>query len=137
VLTVWQPIAQILVRSPTGLGPMAGLVNMEETDAASRKEAERHAAEGAELARRAGLTAAPRTCSQETTTAAAILSEADALGASAIVVGSRGLTGLKSLLLGSVSHGIIQHADRTVVVAPSPEVAASRRRARHVLQESD
>jgi nucleotide-binding universal stress UspA family protein len=32
--------------------------------------------------------------------------------ANAIVVGSRGLTGIKSLLLGSVSHGLVQHADR-------------------------
>jgi nucleotide-binding universal stress UspA family protein len=47
----------------------------------------------------------------------------------AIVMGSRGLTGVKSLLLGSVSHELIQHADRTVVVVPSPEVAGSRARA--------
>jgi hypothetical protein len=36
---------------------------------------------------------------------------------------------VKSLLLGSVSHEVIQHADRPVVVVPSDEVAASRARA--------
>ncbi|HEX5194349.1 MAG TPA: hypothetical protein VFW09_16240 [Solirubrobacteraceae bacterium] len=39
-----------------------------------------------------------------------------------------------SLLLGSVSHAVLQHADRTVVVAPSPSVAQRRhaRRGEHV-----
>lgn len=46
--------------------------------------------------------------------------EADRIDASAILMGSRGLTGFKSVLLGSVSHGVIQHADRTVIVVPSP-----------------
>jgi nucleotide-binding universal stress UspA family protein len=41
-------------------------------------------------------------------------------------MGSRGLTGVKSLLLGSVSHEVVQHAGRTVVVVPSSEVAKSR-----------
>jgi nucleotide-binding universal stress UspA family protein len=42
------------------------------------------------------------------------------VGAGAIVIGSRGLTGVKSLLLGSVSHEVIRHADGTVVVVPWP-----------------
>ena len=46
-------------------------------------------------------------------------------------MGSRGLTGVKSLLLGSVSHEVIQHADRTVVVVPSPHVAESRAKEIH------
>jgi nucleotide-binding universal stress UspA family protein len=126
VLTVWPPFAHILASTPTGLGPMAGLANMEDIDDASRKQAERRAAEGTELARKSGLDATPRTCSQETTTADAILTEAEAVGAEAIVMGSRGLTALKSLLLGSVSHAVIQHADRTVIVVPSPQVASAR-----------
>jgi nucleotide-binding universal stress UspA family protein len=87
------------------------MVDIEEIDAATRKSAEGRAEEGAALARAAGLDAQPRVCSQATTTAAAILSAADEVGASAIVIRSRGLTGRKSLLLGSVSHAVIQHAD--------------------------
>ena len=42
------------------------------------------------------------------------------------MLGSRGLTGIKSLLLGSVSHAVLQHADRPVLVIPSSEVAHER-----------
>jgi nucleotide-binding universal stress UspA family protein len=58
--------------------------------------------------------------------ASAILDVADELDAEAIVVGSRGLTGVKSLLLGSVSHALLQHADRPVIVVPSPAVTEAR-----------
>jgi len=51
-------------------------------------------------------------------------------------MGSRGLTGLKSLLLGSVSHAVIQRADRAVIVVPSTEVAASRSRGRRAISGS-
>ncbi len=50
--------------------------------------------------------------------AAALLKEAD--GASIVVVGSRGRTGLSRLLLGSVSNQVVQHASGTVVVVPNP-----------------
>lgn len=64
-------------------------------------------------ATRAGMNPQPRTRVRGATIADTILSEADELDASAIVIGSRGLTGLKSLLLGSVSHALLQHTDRT------------------------
>jgi nucleotide-binding universal stress UspA family protein len=127
VLTVWQPFIEVLAHTPSGFGLAPGMLDFEEIDRAERQSAEERAEEGAELARRVGLDAQPRTCSQETTTSEAILAEAEALGANTILMGSRGLTGLRSLLLGSVSHGVIQHADRTVIVVPSFEVAASRR----------
>lgn len=50
------------------------------------------------------------------------------------MLGSRGLTGVKSLLLGSVSHAVLQHADRPVMVVPSPEVTEAR--AQHRRRES-
>jgi hypothetical protein len=41
-------------------------------------------------------------------------------------MGTRGLTGINSMLLGSVSHAVLQHADRPVIVIPSPEVTRQR-----------
>jgi nucleotide-binding universal stress UspA family protein len=126
VLTVWEPFIEVIARSPSGFGFAPGMVNIEEIDAANRERAQSQAQDGAELARQAGLEAQPRIRARETTVAAAILAEANDLGANAIVIGSRGLTGVKSLLLGSVSHSLIQHADRTVIVVPSAAVAAAR-----------
>ena len=128
VLTVWQPFAEVLARTPLGFGFAPGVLNIEEADNASQSAAERLAADGAELARQSGFNAQWRVSTELTTTANAILDEAEALDASAIVVGSRGLTGLKSVLLGSVSHAVLQRADRTVIVVPSPAVADARRR---------
>jgi nucleotide-binding universal stress UspA family protein len=126
VLTIWEPFVEVISRTALGYGAVPGMVNVEKIDEATRESAEQVAEEGAELARKAGLNAQARTCSQVTTIAAAILSQAGEVQAKAIVMGSRGLTGVKSMLLGSVSHGVIQHADRAVIVVPSPDVAAAR-----------
>ncbi|HXJ81135.1 MAG TPA: universal stress protein [Candidatus Methylomirabilis sp.] len=127
VLTVWEPYVELVVRTSMGFVP--SIPDADEVDEATRKAAEKRAAEGASLASGLGMAATPKAASHATTAALAILAEADVMDATAIVMGSRGLTGVKSLLLGSVSHELIQHADRTVVVVPSPEVAASRARA--------
>jgi nucleotide-binding universal stress UspA family protein len=130
VLTVWQPFAEVIAGTPLGWGIAPGVLDIEEADTASRAAAQKLADEGAEMARQAGFNAQPREISQIQTAADTILAEADAIGASAIVMGSRGLTGIKSLLLGSVSHAVLQRADRTVMVVPSPGVASSRKRRR-------
>jgi len=131
VLTVWQPFRQVIARTAIGYGLAPEVADIDEIDRFSKQTAEQRALEGAELARSAGLDAQARTVSQQTTTGHAILRQAHELDASAIVMGSRGLTGLKSLLIGSVSHEVIQSADRTVVIVPSPKVADSRSRELH------
>jgi nucleotide-binding universal stress UspA family protein len=131
ILTIWQPFAEVVARSTVGFGMVPSIPDSDELDDASSKSANKTAAEGVELAKQLGLQPEPLTFAQASTTARAILAEADKLGARAIVMGSRGLTGVKSLLLGSVSHEVIQHADRTVVVVPSPRVAESRSREIH------
>src|SRR5450631_383771 len=124
VLSVWEPFVDVMARTGLGVGP--GVVDFEALDKAYEESARERAAEGAQRAARAGLNAQPRSRARHATLAATILAEADEVGASAIVLGSRGLTGVKSLLLGSVSHAVLQHADRPVFVVPSPEVARQR-----------
>jgi nucleotide-binding universal stress UspA family protein len=46
----------------------------------------------------------------------AILDLAERIGADLIVIGSRGLSSVKRLLVGSVSLGVVHHADRPVLV---------------------
>ena len=125
VLTVWERFIDRLSRTPAGMG-MIGMGDTTEIDAATRKSAEQTAEEGAGLAREAGLDASPRITERAFSISEAILGEADRASAAAIVLGSRGLGGVGSFFLGSVSHAVVQHADRAVVVIPSPEVARRR-----------
>jgi nucleotide-binding universal stress UspA family protein len=127
VLTVWQPFAEVVSRTVVGFGLVPSVPDASEIDDASQRAAEKTADEGRGLAAQRGLTAEARIAAQATTIARTVLAEADRLGADAIVMGTRGLTGLKSLLLGSVSNELVQHADRAVVVVPSQELAAARR----------
>ena len=50
----------------------------------------------------------------------AVLDAADEHSSAAIVVGSRGLTGI-SAALGSVSNGVVHHSRRPVLVVPPEE----------------
>jgi nucleotide-binding universal stress UspA family protein len=131
VLTVWEPFIELMARTGAGLAYGADTLNADELDAASEDSARKRADEGVAHAKRVGLNAQPRTRALVTTVAEAVLAEAEELDAKAIVLGSRGLTDVKSLLLGSVSHAVLQHTDRPVIVVPSPEAAEARRASRH------
>jgi nucleotide-binding universal stress UspA family protein len=48
----------------------------------------------------------------------AILDVADQHDVAVIVAGSRGLSGITSLVLGSVSHGLANHAHRPLLIVP-------------------
>ena len=124
VLTVWERFIDVAARAGAGI-PIVD-VDYERLDRSSEDQARRLAGEGLERAVRAGLSAQARTSVRENSIADTILAQAADVGANVIVMGTRGLTGLKSLLLGSVSHHVLQHSDRPVIVVPSPEVAAER-----------
>ena len=104
------------------------LEGVDAIDAADRDAAERLAAEGAQLARDAGLTAEPHVATAIDAVADTIIAAADETAAAVVVLGSRGRRGLKSLLLGSVSHHVVHHARRPVLILPSPALAAARSR---------
>jgi len=120
VLTVWEPFIDVLAHTSYGFGRTLEMVNIEQIDAANRDGAQTRAEEGAELARQAGLNAQPRARSQVTTVPGAILEEASEVGATAIVVGSRGLNAVTEFLLGSISHQVAHHSAVPVVIVPQP-----------------
>jgi nucleotide-binding universal stress UspA family protein len=116
VLAVWEPFIDVIARAGLGMAYGAPSWDGDEVDAASERSATALAEEGAVRARELGLDAQPRAMARDGSIAGAILEVADEVDAEAIVLGSRGLTGVKSLLLGSVSHAVLQHADRPVIV---------------------
>ena len=73
---------------------------------------------GAELAREAGFRADPRS-EVDSPTWSGIVDIADEVDAAVIVIGSRGLSRLKEIVGGSLSHQVAEHAGRPVLIAPS------------------
>jgi nucleotide-binding universal stress UspA family protein len=112
-----------------GLG-MAGTYADAETgevDQATREAAQTTAEEGAKRANAAGLVATPLIESRDGDVATTILEIATEIDADVIVMGTRGRSGARAYLLGSVSRSVVEHADRAVLVIPSPSLVARRR----------
>ena len=84
----------------------------------SRQAADQRAEEGSRLANAEGLAAEPRAAATDGSHWSALNSIANEEDALAIVVGTRGLSGFKEMLLGSTSSGLLRHASRPVVVVP-------------------
>jgi nucleotide-binding universal stress UspA family protein len=114
VLHVWSPIAVIAAAYS---GAMVSLPAYDDSEL--QASALKLAAAGARVAAAAGLDAKAEV--SEVTydgTAHAILAAAERHDACVIVLGARGLSAFKSLLLGSISHGVAQHAHRPVLIVP-------------------
>lgn len=128
VVSVWEPFIDALRHSGAfGVGTlMAGTVVDTEIDAAKLAESRATAAEGVELAVEAGLVARPRSESRVGGIAETLLLTAAAIDADLVVAGTRGRGGVASLVLGSVSDALVRHADRAVLVVPSPALAERR-----------
>jgi nucleotide-binding universal stress UspA family protein len=113
VITVWQPVAAYA--SIASSGATVSAVNLAEL-ALEAEEGRRVADEGVRVANQAGLKAEPLPIEATGAVWKIILKLAEEHSAATIVMGSRGLTGLRSLLLGSVSSAVAQHADRPTLV---------------------
>jgi nucleotide-binding universal stress UspA family protein len=112
VLTVWQDAEAI----PSLAWAGAALPDLEDMFDAARDGAGRVAEEGAGIARAVGFAATALVEEAKGPVWAAVQRVIDEHGVGVVVVGSRGLSGVKSLLLGSVSSGIVHHVSRPVVV---------------------
>jgi nucleotide-binding universal stress UspA family protein len=126
VLTAWEPGLSefMLVPDATGMGttmmPYDPAV-VREVDRAGEDHAKDIAHDGEALADKAGLQAEVAVVRDQSDAADAIVAVANEREAAAIVVGSRGLKGLRSKLLGSTSAALLRKAGRPVVVVRHPE----------------
>jgi nucleotide-binding universal stress UspA family protein len=122
VLTVWEPAV-----NPGGyawLGEDTSIINFAELDRAAAEHGGRVADEGVRIALEEGLGAEPIAIKATGPVWRTILEIADRENAAVIVMGCRGLTGVRSLLLGSVSSAVIHHADRPTLVVHHPSAEA-------------
>jgi nucleotide-binding universal stress UspA family protein len=121
VLFAWEPamLGAVAIGAPVAIPE--GEIEQEEQIAV------RVAEDGAEKARAADLTADAEAVETVESAWRTIVDAADRLHPDLIVMGTRGLSGVRSLVLGSVSHGVAQHASHPVLIVPSGEVVDGRR----------
>jgi nucleotide-binding universal stress UspA family protein len=115
VVTVWESGLAYEVSAmgmdPTVLGPEpVDPADAQEVDDASQAHADRIAEEGAALAKSLGLQAEALAVADVGHVADAIVELARERDVAAIVVGSRGLSGLRARLEGSTSNAILKHS---------------------------
>jgi nucleotide-binding universal stress UspA family protein len=125
VATVWEEGLAYAgpVMPPSGMyvDPMIQPDVALEVDQVIRERAEGVSAEGAGLAQSLGLDAEPLAVPNEGDIARTILRVAQEHGAVAIVVGSRGLGGIRARLEGSTSKGVLKQAQCAVLVVHAPD----------------
>jgi nucleotide-binding universal stress UspA family protein len=99
---------------------------VDELDTRTADAARATAAEGAALATAAGFDARPlarralaRAAERISVTVwRAVLDTADEEAAELVVLGSRGRSGVTSMVLGSVSYGVVHNSERPVLIVP-------------------
>jgi nucleotide-binding universal stress UspA family protein len=120
VVTVWEPLLVQLKKYP-----LAAAAIDPDTEDQAQAQAELYAKEGAELAVAAGLSDVTfRAVADNESIWRTIVDVADEIDASLIVTGSRGLAGVRSVLLGSVSNHVLHHAHRPTLIVPPPKAPA-------------
>ena len=101
-------------------GVTASMVEFFRFDRADAEFGHRVADEGVRIAIEAGLHATPVAVEADGPVWTTILETADQLDAATIVMGSRGHTGPRSMLLGSVSSAVLHHTDRPTLLLRQP-----------------
>lgn len=120
VVFVWEPVVPLPPGDPFGLAtPIYDPAQMDDVNETIRANAQALAEDGARLAREAGLDAEPLAEGIRGNAASTIVDLGDERAAKIIVVGARGHSGVRSLLLGSVSNAVVHHAKQPVLVIPA------------------
>jgi nucleotide-binding universal stress UspA family protein len=114
VVTVWQPTPAL--GGYASAGATDSTFDFVTVDRAAADLAERVARDGVRIAQQAGLHAKPVAVEATGPVWKTIVEIADCHDAAIIAMGSRGLTGLRPMLLGSVASAIVHHADRPTLI---------------------
>ncbi len=125
VATVWEPgLAMTMASSgdPAALAyNLPSAADMVAVDRRERDHAAEAAEQGARLAAELGAQAEPCPLPDDDGVPETIAAFAASCGACAVVVGSRGLRGMRSRLFGSTSRALLEHAQLPIVVVKSPD----------------
>jgi nucleotide-binding universal stress UspA family protein len=119
VVTVWEPglAYEAMASVDPAMSPVpVDIEAAQEVDEEIHQRASRTAREGGELAQSLGLRPQVLAVAEEVQVADAIVGLARKREVAAIVVGSRGLKGLRARLEGSTSNAVLRYASCPVIV---------------------
>ena len=122
------PTATRLPRIPASGTSDVAVTSDERWAAAQREWSEAYAATATEILRTDGVHA--RWSISQGDPAHEIIEAAEGFGCDLIVMGSRGLTGLTRMLVGSVTRNVLLHTPASVLVVREPQRVRSREKAR-------
>jgi nucleotide-binding universal stress UspA family protein len=125
VVTVWHPT--VALGSQAWSGALDSMLHFAEAHRADAELARSVADDGVRIAAAAGLNAEPLAVEATGPVWRTILEIADRHDAT-IVMGSRGLTGIRAWL-GSVSSAVVHHTARPTLIIPPPVKATGRSQA--------
>ena len=117
VACFWQPFAQVEKRFAVSL-----LEVVQQAPSVNEREAQlahELAEDGAARANQVGLRATGHAVEVTEAIDEAIIALADEIDAVVVVLGSRGRSGIGSMLLGDVAHDVVQRSTRAVLLVPS------------------
>jgi len=117
LLTVWEPMRGVDDAVSIDLDGPPDAPDEEDLDIAFA-DAQHTNDEGVALARAAGLNVEPLCVAVAGSVWRAIIEAADRLDADLVVTGTRGTTGVRSLLQSSVADRVLRHGGRPVLIVP-------------------